>query len=96
MDFKEMLTNHHTGANRMNLNDPRSAFEPIEIQGVDRWQIYHRLQELGIPCQCRSHQPLQVFAGDATSIVQLWSVTQHVMMQRSKLVELLDRCWKFY
>ncbi len=79
----------------MNLNDPYSAFDLLEIQGSDRWQIYHRLQELEIPCQCRSYEPLQVFVGSAIALVQVWSVTQHVRMSRLELVQLLNRCWKF-
>lgn len=30
----------------------------IEVAGSDRWQIYHRLQELEIPCRCRTHESL--------------------------------------
>ena len=58
----------------------------------DRWQVYFRLQELEIPCQCRSYQPLLVDIQSAQSLVQVWSVVKRVSASRSDLSEWLNQC----
>lgn len=65
----------------------------IEVSGIDRWQIYRRLQELQIPCQCAAHQPLQVEIHSSNAAIQLWSAIRQVSAPRDELVDWLDRCW---
>jgi hypothetical protein len=77
--------------------DPDSATSvalTIDLQVADRWQIYRRLQELGIPCQCRAHQPLQVEVQSGLALVQLWSVVRQFDASRGENVARLDRCWR--
>lgn len=68
--------------------------EMIEIQCEDRWQVYRRLQELDISCQCSYHQPLKVQVNNAVTAVQVWSVVKQVTMSRQTLANWLESCWR--
>ncbi len=46
----------------------------VEVNWVDRWQVYQRLEELDIPCSCSANQPLTVEISNPTAARQLWSV----------------------
>ncbi|MGQ4646564.1 Asr1405/Asl0597 family protein [Lyngbya aestuarii] len=65
----------------------------VEIAFSDRWQIYRRLQELGIPCRCKTNEPLIVEINNVTCAVQLWSVARELMVPRPELLSWLERCW---
>ena len=73
-------------------------FQPIihsvGIKSTERWSIYHRLQELEIPCQCSTNKSLQVELDNALAIAQLCSVVRQSTASRRELVNWLDRCWK--
>ena len=60
----------------------------------DRWQVYHRLKELNIPCQCRAHQPLKVEANSAQAAIQIWSVVRQISNPRQNLAQWLKHCWR--
>lgn len=68
----------------------------IEVQCENRWQVYHRLRELDIPCQCASYQPLKVQVNHALAAIQLWSVVQQVTTPRQQLADLLEACWQHF
>jgi predicted DNA-binding transcriptional regulator AlpA len=70
------------------------AEQQLEVTGMERWQIYQRLQELEISCRCNSYGALFVNYSDAIAIAQVWSVARHVRMQRSELTQWLEQCWK--
>lgn len=78
------------------LNCPPEAKHTVAVSWIDRWQVYHRLQELSIPCECSSNQPLQVEIGNATAAVQLWSVTRQLTASRQDLIYILKRCWQIH
>lgn len=65
----------------------------IEIASCDRWQIFHRLQALEIPCQCRAHRPLYVDPVTAGAVIQLWSVIKQTSASRQELAQWLEHCW---
>lgn len=65
----------------------------MEVECSDRWQVYHRLQELGIPCQCRAHKALKAFITNPTDALLLWSVVRTVSSTKSERIECLERCW---
>jgi hypothetical protein len=62
----------------------------------DRWQIYHRLTELKIPCKCSTGKPLEVTVDTPTAAVQVWSVARQQLVGRSQLVNWLDRCFDLH
>ncbi|MBR8828362.1 MAG: hypothetical protein DSM107014_10775 [Gomphosphaeria aponina SAG 52.96 = DSM 107014] len=74
----------------MNANN----FKEVKIKRAERWQVYYRLQELEIPCNCPSNQPLEVKADNATAAIQLWSVVKQITDSRFELVNWLERCWE--
>ena len=66
----------------------------IEIECCDRWQVYRRLKELEIHCECRAHQPLKVGIEGPSQMLQTWSILQTISSDRDRLTERLKRCWK--
>lgn len=68
--------------------------QEIEISWGDRWQVYRRLQELGIPCECGTNQPLRYQIKDVTAAIQLWSVVSQLTVPRPELACWLERCWQ--
>ena len=72
---------------------PYSLFTKIEVRDLERWEIYHRLQELGIACQCQMHQPLKVQISSPKDAIQLWSVIQQITSPRCHLLRWIDKCW---
>ena len=64
------------------------------VQCQDRWQVYHRLKDLDIPCRCRSHQPLRVEVNSAQSAILVWSVVMQISRPRQDLVQWLNHCWR--
>ena len=66
----------------------------VDIKNTERWSIYHRLQELKIPCQCSTNQPLQVELNNPSAIAQLCFVVKQLTASRSELIDWLDYCWK--
>ncbi|PSB59479.1 Asr1405/Asl0597 family protein [Chamaesiphon polymorphus] len=65
----------------------------VDAAWGDRWQIYHRLQELEIFCKCSTGKPLTVTVDTPTTVVQVWSVFRTQSLDRSQLVDWLDRCF---
>jgi hypothetical protein len=66
----------------------------IEVRPVERWAVYHRLQELDIPCDRPMNRPLKVSISSPTAAMQLWSAVKHVTAPRQELVRLLENCWR--
>ncbi|MBW4444495.1 MAG: hypothetical protein KME10_25460 [Plectolyngbya sp. WJT66-NPBG17] len=78
----------------MNLDSTPYPIQ-LTIEGCHRWQIYHRLCELGISCSCTAYQPLIVQVESAIVLVQLWSVMRQAIIPRRTLVNWLESCWKY-
>ncbi|MGK7915249.1 MAG: Asr1405/Asl0597 family protein [Prochloraceae cyanobacterium] len=79
----------------MSCLEPSSVINHvIVVKGSARWEIYRRLQELQIPCQCGYNQPLQVQIESPTTAIQLWSVFRHSSVSRDDLVSWLEGCWR--
>jgi hypothetical protein len=62
------------------------------MNGIDRWQIYTRLQELNISCSCGMNQPLTVEIRSVATAIQVWSVVRQFTVPRYKLIQALERC----
>lgn len=78
------------------LSCQSEASEMVEVEWLDRWQVYRRLQELGVPCQCAINQPLMVQIASDVAAVQLWSVVRQLTAPRQELLCWLDRCWHYH
>lgn len=72
---------------------PLSDTHIVAIPRIDRWRIYHRLQELMIPCWCLPDGSLRVEVQTGVSALLLRSVVQQFMASRQEMVNWLERCW---
>ncbi|NJK48375.1 hypothetical protein HC931_09450 [Candidatus Gracilibacteria bacterium] len=78
----------------MNSSNPQSQLGfVIEIRPVERWAVYHRLQELEIPCGLSTNRPLKVEISSPIAAIQLWSAVKQNTAPRHELVCLLENCW---
>ena len=66
----------------------------IEVDWLDRWQVYYRLKDLEIPCSCRSNQPLKASPNHPQAAIQIWSVTRQFTANRQELIDWLNQCWQ--
>lgn len=77
---------------------PSLPFQPIVhsvgIKDTERWNIYHRLQQLEIPCHCSTNQPLEVELNSPGAIAQLCFVVKQLTAPRNELIEWLNGCWE--
>lgn len=71
-----------------------SSKQVVVLPRCDRWQVYYRLQELEISCDCLADGSLQVEINSATAALQLRSVVQHTTESRQQLADRLECCWK--
>ncbi|MCL6435603.1 MAG: hypothetical protein K6T90_15605 [Leptolyngbyaceae cyanobacterium HOT.MB2.61] len=65
----------------------------VEVPLGDRWCIYHRLQELMIPCACSKDGSLRVEVNHGIAAILLRSTVQQFTASRQELVDWLERCW---
>ncbi|MCS6782518.1 MAG: hypothetical protein RMI89_03620 [Gloeomargarita sp. SKYBB_i_bin120] len=63
-------------------------------QALERWAVYHRLQELGIPCRCVAYGPLEIQVETPQAAVLVWSVVRRMRGSRWQQVDWLERCWR--
>ena len=64
----------------------------VEIDCCNRWEAYFRLQELGIACDCKSHQPLKVHVTSANDAIQVWCIANRLTQPRQHLATKLEHC----
>jgi hypothetical protein len=67
--------------------------QAISVSRIDRWFIYHRLQELMIPCWCPEDGSLWVDIKDGIAAILVQSVIQQFLSPRQELVSWLEQCW---
>ncbi|OKH24440.1 hypothetical protein NIES593_07100 [Hydrococcus rivularis NIES-593] len=78
-------------------NPPSSqafVWEVAKVSRSDRWLVYHRLQELNIPCWCPSNGSLLVEVNNCIDAILLRSTVQQLFAARRELVDWLQRCWE--
>ncbi|MEN9208434.1 MAG: hypothetical protein Q6L50_10545 [Gloeomargarita sp. GMQP_bins_120] len=59
-----------------------------------RWLIYRRLQELGVPCRCGAYGPLEIEVDTPQAALLVWSVVRQVTSTRAAQAAWLERCWQ--
>lgn len=65
----------------------------VEVDWLDRWLVYQRLQELEIPCCCETNKPLTVQISNPVALVQLWSVIRCLSASRQEMISVLQKSW---
>ncbi len=78
----------------MNIDLDCSDGIALELEQVQRWDVYHRLQDLSIPCWCTIGQPLRVAVNDASTLLQVWSVLKSCTASRQICLGWLEHCWQ--
>ncbi|HAX80893.1 MAG TPA: hypothetical protein DCY88_34920 [Cyanobacteria bacterium UBA11372] len=73
--------------------DRTPEMQLVLVQRGDRWQVYQRLQELGIACLCSSDGYLTAAINTPTEALQLWSVVRQLTAKRREMTFWLHRCW---
>lgn len=71
-----------------------SGGQVVTISRCDRWQVYHRLQELMIPCWCPADGSLWVDVNNCIAAVLVRSTVKQFVASRQELVDWLERCWQ--
>jgi hypothetical protein len=64
----------------------------INVGWGDRWQTYHRLTELEIPCKCSTGKVLEVIVNTPTAALQVWSVGRQQLVQPRQMINWLEQC----
>ncbi|MDX2273565.1 MAG: hypothetical protein NW237_16665 [Cyanobacteriota bacterium] len=79
----------------MNSLSPQSRLDGqvVHVNLSERWGIWRRLQELGIPACCTEDGQLRVDVSDPITVLQVRSVVQQFHLSRSQLIGWLERCW---
>jgi hypothetical protein len=75
-------------------NFPPLAGQLVEISRPNRWQVYHRLQELMIPCWCPNDGSLRVEVNNSIEAILVRSTVQQFIASRTELIDWLERCWR--
>ncbi|MBD2294312.1 hypothetical protein H6G06_12655 [Anabaena sphaerica FACHB-251] len=65
----------------------------LQIPLSDRWQIYHRLQELMIACSCPPDGSLRVQVKSLQEAILVRSAVMQFLASRCELVTWLETCW---
>ncbi|TAE61058.1 MAG: hypothetical protein EAZ76_12045 [Nostocales cyanobacterium] len=65
----------------------------LDIPRSDRWQIYHRLQELMITCSCPADGSLRVQVNTLQEAMLVHSTVMQLLSPRHELVAWLEVCW---
>ncbi|MEM8718532.1 MAG: Asr1405/Asl0597 family protein [Cyanobacteria bacterium P01_G01_bin.39] len=65
----------------------------LAVELAYRWDVYRRLQDLEIDCQCSTNKPLLVDLHSPTTVAQVWSVIRQSSAERHQLIDWLNNCW---
>jgi predicted metal-binding protein len=66
----------------------------VELDRINRWNVYHRLQELNVLCECSCDRPLTVAINTPADALLVWSVVRAVTLPKPSLTDHLERCWQ--
>ncbi|MEM1367328.1 MAG: Asr1405/Asl0597 family protein [Cyanobacteria bacterium P01_H01_bin.15] len=66
----------------------------INIDRINAWTVFFRLQQLGIDCHYGQNKPLVVEIISPSEVLQVWSVIQQITASRHDNLSRLERCWK--
>jgi hypothetical protein len=81
------------GTSQINSQPLNVSAHIVSVPRIDRWRIYHRLQELTIPCWCLDDGSLRVEVQNGMGALLLRSVVQQFLASRQEMVNWLERCW---
>lgn len=79
----------------MDQTDAHTQKQPIAISRSDRWQAYHRLQDLGIACNCLQDGSFVAEINSPIAALQMRSVIAQLTATRQQLIDWLNHCWHY-
>jgi hypothetical protein len=88
--------NLHRSSGSSGLNDSALGHSSpfiIPISRSERWQLHHRLTELGIESCCLEDGCLAVDLANPLVILQLRSLLLQLTAPRHQLLNWLEHCW---
>ncbi|WP_353930865.1 Asr1405/Asl0597 family protein [Okeanomitos corallinicola TIOX110] len=65
----------------------------LDIPLSDRWQVYHRLQDLMITCSCPADGSLRVQVNTLQEAMLVHSTVMQFIASRCELLAWLEVCW---
>lgn len=65
-----------------------------DLDPINRWIVYRRLQDLGLTCRYGRSHPLTVAISTPIDALLVWSVVQTTTQSKPALTDHLDRCWQ--
>ncbi|WP_040655164.1 Asr1405/Asl0597 family protein [Rubidibacter lacunae] len=65
----------------------------LKVEPIRRWEVYHRLQSLGIACQYETGKCLNVEFENPLSAIQCWCVLRRLTRTRAESIDWLESCW---
>ncbi|GAA6616667.1 Asr1405/Asl0597 family protein [Scytonema sp. NUACC26] len=74
--------------------EQNSSEHILQIPVCDRWRIYHRLQELMIPCWCLPDGSLRVQIEGCLAAFLVRSTVLQLKATRQELIDWLEQCWQ--
>ena len=87
--------NHEVRAKSHQLvKEGRQPSRILPVKWTCRWDVFHRLQALGIECECSTNEPLLAYLDSPTTAVQIRSVIRQFSASRHELIDWLDSCWR--
>ncbi len=75
-------------------SNTQSNHHIVHIPLCDRWRVYHRLQELMIPCSCPPDGSLRVQVNSCLVAILVRSTVKQFMASRQELIDWLEQCWQ--
>ena len=66
----------------------------LAVKWSSRWDVFRRLKELEINCQCSTNEPLLVHLHSPATAIQIWSVVRQFNGSRQELIGCLHECWQ--
>jgi hypothetical protein len=94
MDYKKHDNYQRYEQQNKALKREQKSNPILSVKWIDRWDVFHRLQALGIECQCCTNKPLLVDLHSPTTVAQVWSVARQFSTPRHELIDWLDNCWE--
>ncbi len=78
-----------------NLSSDPSGEHILHLPLEDKWQIYHRLQELMFECHCPPDGSLRVKINGFQEAIIIRSILMQFFASRHQLIAWLESCWSY-
>lgn len=88
-----LLESDYLGSGQ-DLQDAAPVQTVVVLDRVTRWNVYRRLQELNLMCECGGDRPLTVAIRTPADALLVWTVVRATTQPKPSLANHLERCWQ--